>query len=53
MIFNNSDIDILVDKFASVPPQDFVDKEIECVYDLSKYAHKASDFSVKAVELFW
>lgn len=52
-IFRNEEIEILVDRFASVPPEDFVDKEIECVYELSKYTYKLANFSTKAANLFW
>jgi hypothetical protein len=51
--FRNEEIEILVDKFASVPPEQFVDKEIECVYELSKYSYKQANFSTRAANLFW
>ena len=39
-MFRNEEIEILVDRFASVPPENFVDKEIECVFELSKFSYK-------------
>lgn len=36
--FRPEEIDMLVEKFASVPPDEFVEKEIECVFELSKYS---------------
>jgi hypothetical protein len=38
--FRNEEIEILVRKFETVPPDDFVQKEIECVYELSKYSYR-------------
>ena len=52
-MFRNDEIEILVERFASVPPEQFVDKEIECVYELSKYSYKQANFSTRAANLFW
>jgi hypothetical protein len=51
--FRNEEIEILVRKFETVPPDDFVQKEIECVYELSKYSYKQLTFNKLAVDLFW
>jgi hypothetical protein len=36
----NEEIEIFIDKFAEIPADEFVEKEIECVYDLTKFAHR-------------
>ena len=46
--FKDEEIKMLVDRFAEVPPDQFVEKEIECVYELSKYSYKQSTFSIRA-----
>lgn len=33
---------ILVRKFKEIPPHEFIEKEIECIYEMSKYAFKES-----------
>lgn len=44
VIFKQEEIELLVDKFSQVSPDEFVDKEIECVYELSKYCYKQTNF---------
>ena len=53
IIFRCEEIEMLVDRFAQVAPESFVEKEIECVYELSKYTYKQASFSLKAARLFW
>jgi hypothetical protein len=53
IMFKNDEIEMLVERFAQVPPEQFVEKEIECVYELSKYSYKQASFSVRAAQLFW
>ena len=53
IMFKNDEIEMLVARFAEVPPDQFVEKEIECVYELSKYSYKLASFSVRAAQLFW
>jgi hypothetical protein len=36
----NEEIELFIDKFAQIPPEEFVEKEIECVYDLTKFSHR-------------
>ncbi len=43
----------MVDQFITIPPEQFVDKEIDCVYELTKFAYKKLNFSEKAASLFW
>jgi hypothetical protein len=38
--FKDEEIKLLVDRFAEVPADQFVEKEIECVYELSKYSYR-------------
>lgn len=53
MIFKHEEIELLVEKFSKVPPNEFVEKEIECVFELSKYSYKQANFQVKSANLFW
>lgn len=39
IMFKNQEIEMLVDRFALVEPDQFVEKELECVYELSKYTY--------------
>jgi len=43
----------MIDKFASIPPEEFVDKEVECIYDLSKYAYKYCSYTAKVADLLY
>lgn len=52
-MFKNDEIEKLVERFEAVPPDQFVEKEVECVYELTKYSYKIASFSVKAAQLFW
>ena len=51
--FKSEDIEILVDKLANVPPETLVEKEIECVFNLSKFSLRQAEYSGKAVALLW
>lgn len=42
---------MLVDRFATVSPDEFVEKEIECVYELSRTGMPG--VKAKAANLFW
>ena len=46
--FKSEEIEMLVERFALVPPEQFVEKEIECVFELSKYAYKQANYSIRA-----
>ena len=47
------DIEILMDKFAAIPPEQFTTKEIDCIHDITKYSNRSSNYQVKTVKLFW
>lgn len=53
VMFKQDEIEMLVKRFSQIPPDQFVEKEIECVYELSKYSYKQQTFSVEAASLFW
>lgn len=38
------DIEILIDKFATVPPDEFTQKEIDCIHELTRFAHKQNEY---------
>ena len=46
--FKDEEIKLLVDRFAEVPADLFVEKEIECVYELSKYADRSNSYQFRA-----
>ncbi|CDW78148.1 ubiquitin carboxyl-terminal hydrolase family protein [Stylonychia lemnae] len=53
IMFKQDEVEMLVQRFSEVPPDQFVEKEIECVYELAKYSYKQQTFSVRAAKLFW
>ena len=39
-LLKGDEIECFIDKFISIPPDQFVEKEVQCVYDLTKYMFK-------------
>lgn len=38
----SEEIENLMDKFALIPPEQFTNKEIDCIHDITKYSNRSS-----------
>jgi hypothetical protein len=51
--YKGEEIDHLINKFVSVPPEQLIEKEIECAYELTKFSYRKTSYSEKAAQLLW
>jgi hypothetical protein len=45
ILYKGDDIDYFISKFMTVPPDEFVEKEVECAYELTRFSYKQNSYS--------
>lgn len=53
MTFKLEHNEFLINKLSEVPPEKFVAREIECIYELAKFSMRSSNYALKANETLW
>mmetsp|Transcript_9129 Transcript_9129/g.8555 ORF Transcript_9129/g.8555 Transcript_9129/m.8555 type:complete len:124 (+) Transcript_9129:172-543(+) len=52
-MYKQEEIELWIDKFLTVPPEQLQEKEIDCVSELTKFNYKKTSFSEKVANLLW
>ncbi len=45
ILYKGEDIDYFISKFMTVPSDEFVEKEVECAYELTRFSYKQNSYS--------